>query len=213
MCCFGYRTIVAGIDTHPELRDNDDEKACRNGQLGNNTAQGTARYGSFDVTVDSVECPHPDVIIRHIRLHRLPAPNTTATHADRHICHIQYIGWQDFGVPQEYTSFTALIDTYRRARQGSAETAPIIVHCSAGIGRTGTFLAIDSVLDYVAYMRQSSSVDPIINICAVVQQLRRGRQGMVQSKSQYVFIYFYIDHCLQHGLFGVDQRADTMVND
>uniref|UniRef100_A0A5S6Q5A5 protein-tyrosine-phosphatase n=1 Tax=Trichuris muris TaxID=70415 RepID=A0A5S6Q5A5_TRIMR len=73
------------------------------------------------------------------------------------------------------------------------DSKPIIVHCSAGIGRTGTFIAIDLILCLV----RKNGLQCTIDIRRTVQMLRSQRSGMVQTEAQYKFVYmavhYYID--------------------
>ena len=74
----------------------------------------------------------------------------------------------------------------------------------SAVGRTGTFICIDILLDYLYAMLHQAHVDSnsiVVNVCQVVQHLRRSRVGMVQSKSQYKFIYLYLDYCISKKLF------------
>jgi len=67
---------------------------------------------------------------------------------------------------------------------------PIVVHCSAGIGRTGTFVAIHMSL-------QKALVGELIDIKETVRSLRSQRLGMVQSKEQYLFVYYVVTDILR----------------
>jgi len=75
------------------------------------------------------------------------------------------------------------------------------------LGRTGTFIALDCLLDHYKHLFRRaylSSVIPTVNILHFVKKLRECRPGMVQSKSQYMFISRFLNYCFQQGLFGVD---------
>ena len=72
----------------------------------------------------------------------------------RCIRQLHYIGWPDHGVPSDLPSFASLLLLYRSLRSATPRTAPVIVHCSAGIGRTGTFCTIDLALDQLAHAKQ-----------------------------------------------------------
>ena len=69
----------------------------------------------------------------------------------RTVRQLHYIGWPDHGVPSDLASFDSLLQLYRSLRAVTPRTAPIVVHCSAGIGRTGTFCTIDLALDQIAH--------------------------------------------------------------
>lgn len=106
------------------------------------------------------------------------------------IWHLLFAGWPDFSVPEgaDKMAMMKLVDM-SRSKNGDNSTNPRIVHCSAGIGRTGTFIALDWLMQE---LKEGSlddvpeNDDPIVRI---VEQLREQRAGMVQSKSQFVFIY------------------------
>ena len=83
----------------------------------------------------------------------------------------------------------AILNILRAARQSrGTEASPMLVHCSAGIGRTGTILAIDINLDLLAHQH-------CLDVLGVVNHLRRQRPSMVQTAEQYACIYEVL---LQH---------------
>lgn len=101
---------------------------------------------------------------------------------------IQYLGWPDHGVPDDTGGLEDLI---RRVNlhKGSLDV-PITVHCSAGIGRTGTFIAAHSG-------RQDAVSGKGININGTVAGMREGRPGMVQNSDQYRFAHAAIEDMLK----------------
>ena len=93
------------------------------------------------------------------------------------VTHYQFLGWPDHGVP-EYA--TALIGFIRRVRNGyNPEGPPMLVHCSAGVGRTGTFIVLDTMLER---MKKEDSV----NVYEVLRDMRLRRAHMVQTQASTV---------------------------
>uniref|UniRef100_A0A7N8YNY5 protein-tyrosine-phosphatase n=1 Tax=Mastacembelus armatus TaxID=205130 RepID=A0A7N8YNY5_9TELE len=111
----------------------------------------------------------------------------------RHIWHYQYLSWPDHGVPNEPGGVLWFLEEVNRTQSTIPDTGPIVVHCSAGIGRTGTIIVIDILIDIIN--RQGLDCD--IDIPKTIQRVRQQRSGMVQTEAQYKFIYMavqqYID--------------------
>ncbi|CAF1375675.1 unnamed protein product [Rotaria sordida] len=108
----------------------------------------------------------------------------------RLIVQYHYIQWKDMDVPNDSHTLLHLIDEVNE--QTNCEHYPIVVHCTAGVGRTGTYIAIDAMLDKI---KQESKID----IYNFVLQMRRERHLMVQTVKQYVFIYRSL---LEYYLYG-----------
>ncbi|XP_077050301.1 tyrosine-protein phosphatase non-receptor type 13 isoform X5 [Siphateles boraxobius] len=105
------------------------------------------------------------------------------------VTHLNYTGWPDHGTPTQPEQLLTFISYMRHIHQ----SGPIITHCSAGIGRSGTLICIDVVLGLI-------SKDADFDISDVVRTMRLQRQGMVQTEEQYVFCYqviLYVLRCLQ----------------
>lgn len=108
----------------------------------------------------------------------------TLTNEERTVHQLQYVEWPDHGVPPSTQRFRALL----RLVDGLASVQDnVVVHCSAGIGRTGTFCAV-----HTALFQLIQQPGTLINVPALVLALRRERPGMVQTKEQYVFCYMAI---------------------
>jgi len=105
----------------------------------------------------------------------------------REVMQFQYMDWRDHGLPESAEAFREVMHNVDRVRKPST---PIIVHCSAGIGRTGTFCAVHSMVEKLSKeMRERPDQTPEFNLLDTILKLRAQRVGMVQTKEQYVFCY------------------------
>ncbi|PHH64373.1 hypothetical protein CDD80_1135 [Ophiocordyceps camponoti-rufipedis] len=104
------------------------------------------------------------------------------------VWHFLYRRWPDFGVPALH-HMDAFFDLMRLSRHYAAEDAPRIVHCSAGVGRTGTFICLEHLMREL----ETSALDQAANttdaVFETVELLRQQRRGMVQGEVQYRFLY------------------------
>ncbi|XP_044189136.1 tyrosine-protein phosphatase non-receptor type 13 isoform X5 [Thunnus albacares] len=111
------------------------------------------------------------------------------TNEIQRVTHLNYTGWPDHGTPTQPEQLLTFISYMRHVHR----SGPIITHCSAGIGRSGTLICIDVVLGLI-------SKDADFDISDVVRNMRLQRQGMVQTEDQYIFCYqviLYVLRCLQ----------------
>ena len=148
--------------------------------------------------------------VRHMRL-RTHTEDTSDSPEEKDIYHLLFSGWPDFLVPEgeDRAALTRLIqlsaklnakpssksDTPTNGTTAASDFAnseqdnPRIVHCSAGVGRSGTFIALDYLLSLL-YSGQLDSIpadqDPIMD---TVDSLRQQRMMMVQGEGQYHFVY------------------------
>jgi protein tyrosine phosphatase len=116
----------------------------------------------------------------------------------RNVKQFQFTTWPDMGVPEEPS---IVVDFVRFVRaQQPADAGPMVVHCSAGVGRTGTFVCIDTVL---RRMREKDTVD----VFGVVSAMRLQRNHMVQTEAQYIFIHKAILEVIQQ--MNLDKPSST----
>ncbi|CAD5117044.1 DgyrCDS5868 [Dimorphilus gyrociliatus] len=105
--------------------------------------------------------------------------NVVEGNDERHIKHVQYLAWPDHGVPDDAAHFLQFVRRVREWRAGMVE--PTVVHCSAGIGRTGVLIGIETAMCLI-------EANQPVNPAKIVQEMREQRAMMVQTVDQYRFI-------------------------
>lgn len=98
------------------------------------------------------------------------------------VMHFNYTAWPDHGVPTANAAESILQFVHVVRQQATKSKGPMVVHCSAGVGRTGTFIALDRLLQHI---REHEFVD----ILGLVSEMRSYRMSMVQTEEQYIFIH------------------------
>ncbi|XP_041671513.1 receptor-type tyrosine-protein phosphatase H-like [Cheilinus undulatus] len=109
---------------------------------------------------------------------------------ERMVKHFHFTAWPDHGVPQGTEVLIQFRGLVRRHIEREGTGAPTVVHCSAGVGRTGTIIALDVLLQQLERERA-------VGIDAFVHKMRLNRPHMVQTESQYVFLHQCIMDILQ----------------
>ncbi|KAF6198614.1 hypothetical protein GE061_008366 [Apolygus lucorum] len=112
---------------------------------------------------------------------------------ERKVHHYHFQGWPDHGVPNDPGSVLNFVHDVNACHESTGFIGPVVVHCSAGIGRTGTFIVIHILLNYI----NSNGVDCEIDIQRTIQMVRAQRSGMVQTEAQYKFVYLAVQHYIQ----------------
>ncbi|XP_037105846.1 receptor-type tyrosine-protein phosphatase C isoform X2 [Syngnathus acus] len=148
----------------------------------------TEIFEEFIVKIKS-ENHFPDYSIRRLSL------TNRRENSEREVTHIQFISWPDHGVPEEPHLLLKLrrrVNAFKNVFSG-----PIVIHCSAGVGRTGTYISIDAMIEC---LEAESKVD----IYGYVFKLRKQRCLMVQVEAQYILIHQAL---VEHNQFGETEIA------
>ncbi|KAG1683060.1 Tyrosine-protein phosphatase non-receptor type 11 [Nymphon striatum] len=111
----------------------------------------------------------------------------------RKVYHYHFQAWPDHGVPSDPGCVLNFLHDVNARQEYISNAGPVIVHCSAGIGRTGTFIVIDMILDQI----KRHGLDTEIDIQRTVQMVRSQRSGMVQTEAQYKFVYLAVQHYIE----------------
>ncbi|XP_062474720.1 receptor-type tyrosine-protein phosphatase S isoform X6 [Pezoporus occidentalis] len=135
--------------------------------------RGTDTYGMIQVTLlDTIELA--TFCIRTFSLHK------NGSSEKREVRQFQFTAWPDHGVPEYPTPFLAFLRRVKTCNPPDA--GPIVVHCSAGVGRTGCFIVIDAMLERIKH-------EKTVDIYGHVTLMRSQRNYMVQTEDQYSFIH------------------------
>ncbi|KAH7933806.1 hypothetical protein HPB49_017381 [Dermacentor silvarum] len=144
-------------------------------------------YGDIQVTILN-ESQYSDWTISEFKVSR--------GDQSRIVRHFHFTTWPDFGVPDPPQTLVKFVRAFRE--RVIPDTKPIVVHCSAGVGRSGTFIALDRILQG---LRKYDTVD----IFGIVYEMRRERVWMVQNEQQYICIH----QCLMCVLEGKEDVLDS----
>ncbi|XP_033624610.1 tyrosine-protein phosphatase non-receptor type 21-like [Asterias rubens] len=104
----------------------------------------------------------------------------------RTVWHLQYTDWPNQGCPEDIHGYLAFVEEFqsvcRHANSINDKPAPPLVHCSAGVGRTGVLVLTDLMLNSLEHNEE-------INVPRMLERLRNQRMMMVQTVGQYIFVY------------------------
>ncbi|VDK42522.1 unnamed protein product [Anisakis simplex] len=164
-------------------------------------------FGSFEVRLKEEE-RYEHYIIRTLELSRVAdhdandnsnesssvsssnVPNAFSSEPKRTLLHFQFISWPDFGVPHCSRVFLDFLDRVRTTGR-LEQPSPVVVHCSAGIGRSGAFVVVDSVLSMINENVTSIDMEEL------VVKMRRYRMGLIQTPQQLQFCWRTIAEALK----------------
>ncbi|XP_034424950.1 receptor-type tyrosine-protein phosphatase S isoform X21 [Hippoglossus hippoglossus] len=115
----------------------------------------------------------------------------------REVRQFQFTAWPDHGVPEHPTPFLAFLRRVKACNPPDA--GPMVVHCSAGVGRTGCFIVIDAMMERIKH-------EKTVDIYGHVTLMRAQRNYMVQTEDQYVFIHDALQEAVNCGTTEVPAR-------
>uniref|UniRef100_A0A8V5FJH7 Tyrosine-protein phosphatase n=1 Tax=Melopsittacus undulatus TaxID=13146 RepID=A0A8V5FJH7_MELUD len=140
-------------------------------------------YGSFRVRCHSEDCTIA-YVVREMMITNIE------TEQHHTVTHLQYVAWPDHGVPDDSMDFLEFVTCMRPKR---VKNEPVLVHCSAGIGRTGVLVTMETAM---CLIERNQPVYPL----DIVRKMRDQRAMMVQTSSQYKFVCEAILRVYKEGL-------------
>ncbi|XP_061168121.1 uncharacterized protein LOC133177046 [Saccostrea echinata] len=141
----------------------------------------TLEFGLYKIAVQA-EKKHVTYVQRALRLEDMTTSECRTIH------HFHYMAWPDHGTPDH----VQLVAFHRHVTSVTTDfIGPMVVHCSAGIGRTGTFIALDSLLKQAKLTNQ-------VQVFNFIRLMRKDRMNMIQTGDQYLYVYHTIYEALNH---------------
>ncbi|XP_030843863.1 receptor-type tyrosine-protein phosphatase beta isoform X2 [Strongylocentrotus purpuratus] len=140
-------------------------------------------YGSIQVSVQALQ-QYDHWVIREFSI--------SQGDEIRKLTQYHFMSWPDHGVPDKTWTMLDFVRTVREAIQKTASDRPIVAHCSAGVGRTGTYIALDRLM-------QAMQENDYIDIFGIICEMRMQRNHMVQTEKQYIFIHECVMDLLRRG--------------
>ncbi|CAH0385526.1 unnamed protein product [Bemisia tabaci] len=143
--------------------------------------EGTETYGSVQVTLIKEDIMAMYTVrtleISHLRAKR---KNSNGGGGERIVFQYHYTNWPDHGTPDHPLPVLSFVEKSSNANPSDA--GPIVVHCSAGVGRTGTYIVLDAMLKQIRHKGE-------VSICKFLHHIRNQRNFLVQTEEQYIFIH------------------------
>uniref|UniRef100_A0A0N4YZZ3 protein-tyrosine-phosphatase n=1 Tax=Parastrongyloides trichosuri TaxID=131310 RepID=A0A0N4YZZ3_PARTI len=157
-------------------------------------------YNDIEVTL-AKETLYEDYVLRELHLTNMSYENSPK----KIVYHLHYKAWPDFGVPSHPGGILHIVKLFRSKVPPSKNCRPSIIHCSAGVGRSGTFIAIDRLL-------QCMAIKQPLDVFGIVYEMRLERCQMVQNEQQYVFIHLCIAHAIEQEMLKQHNHLNMLVN-
>ncbi|KAJ1992728.1 Tyrosine-protein phosphatase non-receptor type 2 [Coemansia spiralis] len=136
-----------------------------------------------------LEHGNPSVVVRTLMLEHKRHPGESRT-----VRQLHYTEWPDHGVPLSPVPLFRLLQELNSGKQNATDSGPVVVHCSAGVGRTGTLIIMDAAMQYFT-THDDYAGDLVAD---AFKSLRKQRTLMVQTQSQLVFCYQAIAYMLNN---------------
>jgi NIMA (never in mitosis gene a)-related kinase len=120
-------------------------------------------------------------------------------HSIKEVYHLNYIGWQDNAIPNIKDAFDILVQMFNFINKEKSNTT--VIHCSAGVGRTGSFLTMINLYNNLLLQKNQRNKYFGLSIFGLVRQLKEMRVFLVKNETEFNFIHKFIYELLEREIF------------
>ena len=168
------------------------------------------QFGKYFVKTLKMREICPDFLVRTMRLRWTPDDDggkKKAAEEERTVCQFHYSAWPDHGIPLQVKPLLEMVRLIRDCQ--ASETLPVLVHCSAGCGRTGTICAID----FIWGLLRTGKLTGDFSLFELVRDMRRQRIAMVQTVDQYILVHRAVRELFLEQMRVIDSHPYENVDD
>ena len=145
------------------------------------------------ISLNLKEYNDKNLIIREIEIQKI------GNWEIKKVLQLQFTGWSDHDVPNENVVYNTFITLFKTINDKGSNTT--VIHCSAGVGRTGTFLSLIILYNNILNQKNENSQQISFSIFGLVRQLKEMRFLLVENERQYIFIYKFLRLFLEKEIF------------
>ena len=143
--------------------------------------------------ISQLETNYKDLIIRKIQYKK------NGDDSIKEVYHLNYIGWQDYAIPNIKDAYDILVQMFDFINKEKSNTT--VIHCSAGVGRTGSFLTMINLYNNLLLQKNQRNKYFGLSIFGLVRQLKEMRVFLVKNETEFNFIHKFIYELLEREIF------------
>ena len=164
--------------------------------LREGTIEKCADYWGKEMEKYKVEVLEENKFNEYLVIRKFKLINVKKENNFKEITQLHFIGWPDAGVPKSELTYDTFLEMFDVVKKNKKDL-PMVVHCSAGVGRTGTFIAMYNLYNEILQQIDDLSKKDIeFSIFNLVRKMKEMRMFLVQNISQYLFVHKFIKNLL-----------------
>ena len=161
------------------------------------TSEKCADYWGKEMEKYKVETLEENKFNDYLVIRKFKLTNINNENNPKEIIQLHFTGWPDAGIPKIDLTYQTFLEMFVVVKKNK-NTFPMVVHCSAGVGRTGTFIAMYNLYNEILQQIDDLTKKEIeFSIFNLVRKMKEMRMFLVQNVYQYLFVHQFINNLLE----------------